>query len=133
MKSRKISKNCWKIYRVNVKSILGKLWGNIRVIFYYWYYGNYKEISKMFLWNFSKTVKKIRRTARNTSNKLFHILMGILWHFLVNFWQNLWKIIGKVWKILYGFCFLQEGCYHSMHYDCAKYFSTSNRLMFPFR
>ncbi len=57
----KISKNCWKNYRVNIGLILGKLWGNIGVIVYYWFRGNYKEIIKMFLWNFTEFVKKIWR------------------------------------------------------------------------
>ncbi len=38
----KISKNCWKITGVNFKLILGKLWGNNRVILYYRHYENYK-------------------------------------------------------------------------------------------
>ncbi len=105
-------KKLLKNYGVNVKLILGKLWGKIRVILYYRYFGNYKEISKMFLRNFSEIVKKIWRNVGNTSSKFLNILMKILWHFLVNFWKNLWKINGRIWKILYRFCFLQECCYH---------------------
>ncbi len=45
--------------------------------------------------------------------KFLNILMEILWHFLVNFLKNLWKIIGKIWKTLYGFCFLQECSHYS--------------------
>ncbi len=125
-----ISKNCWKNFGVNVN--LGKLWGIIRVILYYWFCGNYKEILKMFLWNFNEIVKKIWRNVGNTLYKFFNILMEILWHFLVNFGKNLWKIIGKIWKILYDFCFFQECSYHSVYYDCANYFNTSNKLMFQF-
>ncbi len=107
---------------------MGKLWGNVRVILYYWFCGNYKEILKMY-WNFSEIVKKIWRNVKNTSYKFFNILMKILWHFLVNFRKNLWKIIEKIWRILYGFCFLQECSYHSMHHDCAKYFPAFNQLI----
>ncbi len=39
----KISNNCWKNYKVNVGLILGKLWGNIEVIFYYWFSENNKK------------------------------------------------------------------------------------------
>ncbi len=123
MKSRKNFKKLLKNDGVNVKLILGKLRGNIRVILYY--YGNYKEISKMFLWNFSEIVKKIWRNVGNTSYRFFNILMKILLQFFVNFCKNLRKLIGKLWKILYGFCFLQECSYHSGQHVCAKYFPTS--------
>ncbi len=58
MRPRKNFKKLLKSYGVNVKLILGKLRGNIRVILYYWYYGNYKEISKIFLWNCEENFKK---------------------------------------------------------------------------
>ncbi len=85
----------------------------------------------MYLSNFSEIVKEIWRNVRNTLHKFF-VLKEILWHFLVNFWKNFWKIIEKIWKILDGFCFLQECSYHSVYHDCAKYFPTSNQLMFQF-
>ncbi len=110
----KISKNCWKNYGVNVGLILGKIWGNIGVLSYDWFCENYKKILKMFLWNLSEIVKKISRNVGNTLYNFFNILIEILWHFLVSFWRNLWKI-------LQGFCFLQECSYHSVHHDCAKY------------
>ncbi len=56
MKSPKNFKKLLKNYGVNVKLILGKLWGNTCVILHH---KNYKEISEMFLWNFSEIVKKI--------------------------------------------------------------------------
>ncbi len=61
MKSRKNFKKLLKNYGVNVKLILGKLWGNIRVILYYLYFGNYKEISKIFLWNFSNCEENLKK------------------------------------------------------------------------
>ncbi len=85
LKSRKNFRKLLKNYGINVKLIFVKLWGNVWVILYYWYYGNYKEIPKIFLWNFSEIVKKIWRIVENTSYKFFNILMKILWHFLVNF------------------------------------------------
>ncbi len=88
LKSRKNFKKLSKNYGVMLN--LGKLWGNNRVILHYRYYENYKELSKMFLWNFSKIVKKIWRNVKNTSYKFFNIL--------VNFWKNLWKIVGKCEK-----------------------------------
>ncbi len=41
-----------------------------------------------------------------------------------NYWKNM--------KKHYGSCFLQECSYHSVHHDSAKYFHTSNQLMFQF-
>ncbi len=64
MKSSKNFKKLLKNFLVNVKFILGKLWGNIGVILYYRYYENYEKISKMFLWNFSEIVMKFEETWR---------------------------------------------------------------------
>ncbi len=110
---------------------MGKLWGKIGVVLHYWFCGNHKEILKMFIWNFSEIVKKIWKNAGNILYKFFNILMEILWNVFVNFWRNSWIIIGKIWKILYGFCSFQECSYHSVHHDGAN-FPTSNQPMFQF-
>ncbi len=128
----KISKNCWKNYGVKYWINFGKIRGNIGVILCYWFCGNYKDILKRFLWNFSETVKKIWRTWGILCTHFLILWWEILWHFFVNFWKYLWKIIGKIWKILYGLCFFQECSYQSVHLDCAKYFPTSDQLMFQF-
>ncbi len=96
MKSHTNFKTLLENYGINVKSILGKLWGNIRVILYCRYYGNYKEICFFlkFYWNCDENLKK----RGEYSYKCFNVLIQILWHFLVNFWKTYKKLLGKYEK-----------------------------------
>ncbi len=129
MKPRKNFKILLKNYGVNFQLILGKFWANIRVILYYSYCGNYKEISKMFLWNFSEIVKKIWRNVGNTSYKLI-----FSWKFcdifLLIFGKTYEKLLEKYEKhFIVSVPWMQL---HSVHHDCAKYFPTLNQLIFQF-
>ncbi len=90
----KVSKNCWKNYGINVGLILGKLWGNIGVILYYWFCGNYKE-NRYWKCFFEILLKLARK---------FEEMWGILCtNFLIIWWKFchifLW-IFGKTYEKL---------------------------------
>ncbi len=88
----KISKNCWKNYGVNVELILGKLWGNVGVILYYWFCGNYKEILKML----SYPVGALLFSTCSISLLLFYRRWSFLWHFFFFLWSS--TILLLIWR-----------------------------------
>ncbi len=124
VKSRKIRKKLLEKFWSKVN--LGKLWGNIGVILYYWFCGNYKAIWKMFLWNCEENSKK----RGEYFIKIFKYFDGNFVTFSSQVLEKLIKNYCKNMKNTLWILFPSRMQLSCVHLDSTKDLTASNRLRF---